>query len=393
MRRILLIWGSLALLYGLIYLAVEAVDTLSMRQLATVRVEAAAAQAQLRGPAAEPAIAEQLGVRFQTDAEGIARPVNGHFVSAEVPHGRAVIFGYIGRRYEAGGWSLLLILMVLLGSELSARQIAAPLRKLAEGAERLAEGLPGPPLDERGGDEFAQLARTFNRMSALVAQRDAELKSEHETAARAALLKTRLLEQSYAEMREILREMHPEDAAMERNLKTMQALVEDLAQAASLEQGTLQVRLSPTDLATQVELVREMLAPQLQARGLTLETSLAELPPVQADPDRLRQILVNVFSNAIKFTPEGTLSLRARRQDGQVILELHDRGPGIAPEALTRVFEEFRQAHEGIHQQYGGAGLGLSISRRLAELQGGKLELESVPGQGTCARIILRVSS
>lgn len=392
--RILLIFGGLVVLYGALYLGVEELDRSAMIELARTRAEAASARLEWLGPQAAPEVSRQLGVAFRPDtpAGWVSAGSGPSRAVAPIPRGRAMVHGYLGHGPGEGVlWSLLLGLMVLLASDLAARQIARPLRELAVGAERLAEGRPGPPLDDRWGDEFGQLARTFNQMSALIVQREAQLKAEHESTLRAALLKTRLLEQSYAEMRETLLTMQPEPGPMERNLKAMLALVEDLQQAAWLDQGALEVRLQPVELASELRAVCELMAPQLEARRLGLELSLPDLPPVQADPARLRQVLVNLFSNAVKFTPQGALRLSARNEGRHVVVELEDGGPGIPPEARARVFEEFQQAHPGIHQQYGGFGLGLSISRRLTELQGGQLELDCPPGRGTIARLRLGI--
>jgi signal transduction histidine kinase len=102
-----------------------------------------------------------------------------------------------------------------------------------------------------------------------------------------------------------------------------------------------------------------------------------------ADPSRLREILTNLCSNAIKFTAQGSVTIVTKPVGGMAEISVVDTGIGIAPEAHDRIFEEFRQANDKISGTYGGTGLGLSIARRLTELQGGHMGVESQPGKGS----------
>jgi signal transduction histidine kinase len=111
---------------------------------------------------------------------------------------------------------------------------------------------------------------------------------------------------------------------------------------------------------------------------------------VVADADRLEQVLVNVLSNAIKFSPEeGTVTVSWRVADGWADCVVSDEGPGIPADQLERIFDKFRQIGSAITRQHGGAGLGLTISRRLVEAFGGKMWAESEPGSG--ARFVVRL--
>jgi len=103
---------------------------------------------------------------------------------------------------------------------------------------------------------------------------------------------------------------------------------------------------------------------------------------VQADANRMRQVALNLLSNAIKFTDAGNVRLYAYAQDGQVVFCVQDEGIGIAPEHHTLIFEQFRQVEGSLHRRKGGAGLGLAISKRLVELHGGRIWLESALGKG-----------
>ena len=123
-----------------------------------------------------------------------------------------------------------------------------------------------------------------------------------------------------------------------------------------------------------------------ESRGceLTLDCHIAE--PIPTDPRRLRQILLNLLSNATKFGAGKPVRVRCAENAAEAWIEVEDQGPGIAPDDIHRIFEEFVQLP---HAASGGTGLGLPISRRLAELLGGRLEVESTLGSGSTFRIVL----
>jgi signal transduction histidine kinase len=135
------------------------------------------------------------------------------------------------------------------------------------------------------------------------------------------------------------------------------------------------------------ELAREtaaLIQPLAEAKGLEFGLAVPEAPTVlRTDPGKLRQILLNLLSNAIKFTEAGSVGLAAGVDERGVRLQVSDTGIGIAPEQRERVFEPFWQADHSRTRQAGGTGLGLSVTRRLAELLGGTVEVESAPGRGT----------
>jgi signal transduction histidine kinase len=139
--------------------------------------------------------------------------------------------------------------------------------------------------------------------------------------------------------------------------------------------------LEPIDLRLLVKDTLTSVQLQAEQKGLRLEVEMEETAPVVTDAARVRQILLNLLSNAVKFTSEGGVTVRLRTTADTFALDVADTGPGIAPEDLERVFEEFEQTHQS-HAR-GGTGLGLTISRRLAHLLDGTLTLESTVGQGT----------
>jgi signal transduction histidine kinase len=115
------------------------------------------------------------------------------------------------------------------------------------------------------------------------------------------------------------------------------------------------------------------------------------LPIGRGDERRLTQVLLNLVGNAIKFTDKGSVEIAARAEDGFFEIAVHDTGPGIAPDDQKRIFEEFQQVDSSSTRQKGGTGLGLAISKRLIEMHGGALSVESVPGEGSTFRMTMPV--
>ena len=119
-------------------------------------------------------------------------------------------------------------------------------------------------------------------------------------------------------------------------------------------------------------------------KQLALEAEVpANLPRGRGDERRLTQVLMNLVSNAIKFTEAGAVAIRAKVEDGSFVVAVSDTGVGIAPEDRERVFEEFQQVDSSSTRRKGGTGLGLAIARRIVELHGGRIWVESTPGQGS----------
>ena len=166
-------------------------------------------------------------------------------------------------------------------------------------------------------------------------------------------------------------------------------LMEEVLDLARAESGQLHVRTVSTNLEQLLRECIEVVQPTADAKGLVLNVEIdATLPSSLAtDALKLRQVLLNLLSNAIKFTPEGHVSLSARGGEGEVLLAVSDSGIGIDEEERMLLFQPYRQATGG--QTYGGTGLGLAISKGLVETLGGRIELDSVAGEGSTFRVIL----
>jgi PAS domain S-box-containing protein len=170
----------------------------------------------------------------------------------------------------------------------------------------------------------------------------------------------------------------------------MLSLMTQLLDLSRMEAGRLDVARRPVALGEVLEAVRQDVAPHARQKGLTLRTEVGErLPPVLGDADRLRQILLNVVGNAVKFTEQGTIEVTAATEAMSVVVQVRDTGIGIPPEDLPQIFEAFRQVERHLVRPHGGAGLGLAIAQKLAALMGGGITVESALGVGSTFSLVL----
>ncbi|MDQ1592983.1 MAG: hypothetical protein QOG71_3610 [Pyrinomonadaceae bacterium] len=197
-----------------------------------------------------------------------------------------------------------------------------------------------------------------------------------------------------------LGELSPEQknmvSMMERNTQNLIELVNDLLDAAKLESGSLQLELADVDLPALVREICEPFEQLAREKGLTLkqEDAPADLPPVRADRPKLRRAVVNLLSNALKFTPTGgSVTVSVERVGGDAVrLSVTDTGVGIAADDLPSLFDKFEQARHRATRGEKGTGLGLYITRQLVELHGGTINVESEVGRGSTFSFTLPVA-
>ncbi|MDT7808220.1 MAG: hypothetical protein QOJ70_2033 [Acidobacteriota bacterium] len=186
-----------------------------------------------------------------------------------------------------------------------------------------------------------------------------------------------------------LGDMTPEQknmvSMMERNTQNLIELVNDLLDASKLESGTMRLDFSTIDLRALVDELREQMQPLAAEKDIALEEGLpAEIPPLRADRAKLRRVLVNLISNALKFTPRsGRVVLSAAPEGDAVRVSVTDTGVGIAPDDLRDIFDKYAQARSRATRSEKGTGLGLYITRQLVELHGGRIEVQSEVGRGS----------
>jgi CheY-like chemotaxis protein/anti-sigma regulatory factor (Ser/Thr protein kinase) len=166
--------------------------------------------------------------------------------------------------------------------------------------------------------------------------------------------------------------------------KHLMRLINDILDMGKIDAGQMSLYREKAQIDQIVADVRDMLAGAFERKGISLLVDLPpDLPSVFVDTTRIRQVLINLLNNGLRFTDQGSVSLQVIRQDTHLLVNVTDTGTGIAPEDLPRVFDEFRQVGEENWRRHAGTGLGLYISRRFVELHGGKMGVESEPGRGT----------
>ena len=192
----------------------------------------------------------------------------------------------------------------------------------------------------------------------------------------------------------------PESRELVETIKTsadsLLCIINEILDFSKIEAGRIQIETASFEVRETIEDVLELVAPAALAKGLNV-VAVHEDPIdfVQGDALRLRQVLLNLVSNAVKFTPHGEVTLHRRRDpgSGEVEFSVRDTGIGISEEAQKYVFEPFRQADGSTTRRFGGTGLGLAISKQLVELMGGTLTLKSVPNEGSTFSFVLPLSA
>lgn len=300
----------------------------------------------------------------------------------------------INRALFLGGLAATAI-AILLGAVL-ANSLTRPLREVAAASQALAQGELGQQVPVRTRDELGALAVSFNRMSEALAH--ATHQRRQMTADIAHDLRTPLTVLSgYLEaMEEGALPPTPERLEIMRHeVNGLKRLVEDLRTLSLADAGELHLHLQETNVAELLAQASAAYGPQAERQGVTLATEAAPgLPPARMDPERIRQVLGNLLSNALRHTPPGgRILLSAARENGSpggtLLLSVADTGTGIAPGDLPYVFDRFYRGDRARPEGQGESGLGLAIARSLVEMHGGAITVQSVLGEGTTFRIAL----
>ena len=161
-------------------------------------------------------------------------------------------------------------------------------------------------------------------------------------------------------------------------------LVNNILDFSELRHQDLKLQIRPTNIHTLTDVVLTLSRPLVMAKNVELINAIPiTLPPVAADQNRVQQIMHNLVGNAIKFTTRGSVTVSAELQDKMLAITVSDTGIGLSPEKLECIFEPFERGNGTVSREYSGTGLGLTISRRLVELHGGQIRVNSTPGQGS----------
>jgi signal transduction histidine kinase len=264
-----------------------------------------------------------------------------------------------------------------------ARMLARPLNEIGGAARRVADGDYAARVPREGPEELASLADSFNQMAASL-ERQESLRRDF-IANAAHELRTPLTNlQGYLEAlrdgvitadRATYESLHEEADRLVRLSRSLDALAEGDA-------GGNPPVLVELDVASAIRSALDLVAPAIERARLRLVVAVPATLAARADPDGLAQVLANLLSNAIRYTPaDGTITVRAERRPADVLISVSNTGEGIPPEDLDRVFERFYRVEKSRDRAHGGAGIGLAIVKQLVEAAGGRVGAESGGGQ------------
>ncbi|NWF69801.1 MAG: HAMP domain-containing protein [Chloroflexi bacterium] len=293
------------------------------------------------------------------------------------------------------------------------RSVTQPLNKLMIVVGALRGGNLTVRSKLNTQDEIGQLATTLNQLADTVQEKIAVSEAAREQAERSDQVKSAFLASMSHELRTPLNSIinftrfvadgdtgpvNEQQAELLTDVigsaKHLLALINDVLDMSKIEAGSLNLFIEEDiDLKLLLESALSTARSLLANKPVRLHADIAaDLPLMRVDRHRILQILLNIVSNACKFTEEGEIQIRAQRSGDEVLISVADTGPGIAPEDQALVFEAFKQTTTGLRQA-GGTGLGMPIAKNLAEIHGGRLWLESVVGQGATFYVALPVNA
>jgi histidine kinase len=283
------------------------------------------------------------------------------------------------------------------------RRIVAPVRQMMIASQRIADGHYDERVEMPGGanwdqlDELAQLAISFNQMATKLEQTEA---TRRELIGNVAHELRTPLATITGSMEGLIDGVLPAEVAtfqqIYREADRLQRLVTDLQELSRVEAGAFALNLRPASVAHLVETTVARLSLQFEEKGVALETDVrADLPLVQADEDRIGQVLLNLVGNALQYTPAGgRVRVSARHQEAEVQVSVADTGVGVAAEHLPLIFTRFYRVDKSRSRAGGGSGIGLTIAKHLVEAHGGRIWAESAgPDQGSTLTFTLPLAT
>jgi signal transduction histidine kinase/CheY-like chemotaxis protein/HPt (histidine-containing phosphotransfer) domain-containing protein len=281
------------------------------------------------------------------------------------------------------------------------------LASLTQASLEVAAGNMTPPPVPEGSDDVGQLGVAFNTMSRAISERVTDLMAAKEAAEAASRAKSEFLANMSHEIRTPMNgiigmtdlvldtDLGPEQIDYLRSVKAsadnLLSIINDVLDFSKIEEGRIELDAAPFLLRSLVGQTLRTLSARANQKGLEMVFNVEQEVPdaLIGDPGRLRQILINLAGNAVKFTEKGEISviislIEESLEGVQLRFDVKDNGIGITPEQQERIFQAFEQGDASTTKQFGGTGLGLSISKRLVTLMGGDIWVTSTPGEGSC---------
>jgi signal transduction histidine kinase/CheY-like chemotaxis protein len=326
-----------------------------------------------------------------------------------------------GRTITATVFIVLALIMGMgtLGVVLSRRtayRITRPILALSEATQRLAHGHLHENLPVEQDDEIGRLTAAFNTMRTALEERQGELETARDVAEEATRAKSAFLANMSHEIRTPMNGViGMADLISETNLTDEQrdfvdtirtsgysllTVINDILDFSKIEAGKLELEKIEFDLRSTIEKAADVIAQRAQGKSLELNCLIHPDVPQYAigDPGRIRQVLLNLMSNAVKFTEVGEVNIKVTRDqnigdEAVVRMVVEDTGIGIPADTLPKLFESFSQADVSTTRKFGGTGLGLAICKQLAELMGGQIGADSEPGKGSTFWFTIRLKT
>jgi signal transduction histidine kinase len=365
------------------------------------------------GPEAEGGVTQQVFELNHPVAVGFAAlTVPNYGIEEIVNHSVIIVAGIV-----AG------LLAVLVFYLITQKLILSPLRELKAVAQEVSTGDLTVRSHIRSGDEFEELGRRFNEMLANLMEsqdqlrtinRSLDTKLEELAVANVALfeanrLKSEFLANVSHELRTPLNSIigfadllirqtaQPQRVVryaenIEESGRMLLDMINDLLDLAKIEAGKIELRTEMTSLSDICEALAHFTRPLADKKSIDVQIQIAEdVPIIETDPAKLQQILYNLMSNALKFTPEGgDVQVTAETESSEsILIRISDTGPGIPQEEQQAIFEKFRQVDGSVTREYGGTGLGLAIARELTNILGGQISVDSEIGKGATFSVAL----
>ncbi|HEX9023797.1 MAG TPA: ATP-binding protein [Geobacteraceae bacterium] len=302
--------------------------------------------------------------------------------------------------------ALLCITMGILVAHLFAQKLTQPISILDITTQQVARGDLTARAEIRTGDELERLARSFNEMTETLRKSREEITSARDTAETASRAKSQFLANMSHEIRtpmngvlgmlDLLLDSNMSDEQLRlammaySSAENLLSVINDILDFSKIEAGKLELQPDEIRVRDMIKEVSDLFWIKAQKKDIRLLRRMDGRIPdvVEGDPVRLRQILVNLMGNAVKFTEQGEVSLEAQlgaKTDEEVVLRfrVRDTGVGIPADAQWRIFDAFSQADDSMARRHEGTGLGLAISRQLVGMMGGEIGVESMPGKGS----------
>ena len=285
--------------------------------------------------------------------------------------------------------SLALLVAALLAWVL-ARNVSRPVQRLAGTVRQLSEGRYEARVLDTGDGELAVLATRINRLAESLQKNSTARKRwmadiAHELRTPIAVLK--------GEIEAISDGVRPIDAnttaSLNEEINHLASMVDDLQALALADAGALNLQVQPIDIADMLRMASDAFTRRLAEKGVTLKMELQESPTIDADPQRIRQLLHNLLENCSRYTEKGgTVRIQLHKGDG-VVLNVDDSGPGVSEEQRAHLFDRFYRAEGSRSRATGGSGLGLSNCKNISEAHGGSIEAGHSPLGGLSIRVHL----